>query len=81
MNAGLELSVLGTGCWSFGGGEYRGDQNQRDVNDVVCASFDMLFSLKIHIHSHSVFSSVHVAVIPVLFVIVNFVTEGKLHYP
>jgi aryl-alcohol dehydrogenase-like predicted oxidoreductase len=40
-NSGLELSVLGTGCWAFGGGEYWGDQNQKDVNNVVHASVDM----------------------------------------
>jgi myo-inositol catabolism protein IolS len=40
-NSGLELSVLGTGCWAFGGGEYWGDQNQNDVNNVVHASVNM----------------------------------------
>lgn len=40
-NTGLELSIIGTGCWSFGGGEYWGDQNQKDVNDVVHASVDL----------------------------------------
>lgn len=35
INSGLELSVLGTGCWTFGGGTYWGEQNQKDVNDVV----------------------------------------------
>lgn len=40
-NSGLELSVLGTGCWAFGGGDYWGDQNQNDVNDVVHASVDL----------------------------------------
>ena len=40
-NSGLELSELGTGCWSFGGGRYWGEQNQKDVNDVVHASVDM----------------------------------------
>jgi len=39
-NSGLDLSVLGTGCWAFGGGEYWGDQNQKDVNNVVHASVD-----------------------------------------
>lgn len=39
-NTGLELSVIGTGCWAFGGGEYWGVQNQKDVNDVVHASVD-----------------------------------------
>jgi myo-inositol catabolism protein IolS len=41
INSGLKLSVLGTGCWAFGGGEYWGDQNQIDVNNVVHASYDM----------------------------------------
>lgn len=40
-NSGLELSVLGTGCWAFGGGEYWGFQDQKDVNDVVHASAGM----------------------------------------
>jgi myo-inositol catabolism protein IolS len=40
-NSGLGLSVTGTGCWAFGGGEYWGDQNQKDVNDVVHASVDL----------------------------------------
>lgn len=37
-NTGLELSVIGTGCWAFGGGEYWGNQDQKDVNEVVHAS-------------------------------------------
>jgi aryl-alcohol dehydrogenase-like predicted oxidoreductase len=40
-NSGLELSALGTGCWVFGGGEYWGEQNQNDVNNVVHASVDL----------------------------------------
>jgi aryl-alcohol dehydrogenase-like predicted oxidoreductase len=40
-NSGLALSELGTGCWSFGGGHYWGEQNQKDVNNVVHASVDM----------------------------------------
>lgn len=39
-NSGLELSIIGTGCWSFGGGEYWGEQSQKDVNTVVRASVD-----------------------------------------
>lgn len=35
----LELSSIGTGCWSFGGGDYWGAQDQKDVNEVVHASF------------------------------------------
>lgn len=34
----LNLSVIGTGCWAFGGGEYWGDQNQKDAKEVVYAS-------------------------------------------
>ena len=40
-NTGLELSVLGTGCWAFGGGEYWGYQNQKDVNSVVHESVNL----------------------------------------
>jgi aryl-alcohol dehydrogenase-like predicted oxidoreductase len=40
-NSGIELSVLGTGCWAFGGGEYWGTQDQKDVNNIVHASVDM----------------------------------------
>ena len=38
--ANLELSVLGAGCWAFGGGDYWGDQKQKDVEKVVHASVD-----------------------------------------
>jgi aryl-alcohol dehydrogenase-like predicted oxidoreductase len=31
----LRLPVLGMGCWAYGGGEYWGAQNQRDVDEVV----------------------------------------------
>lgn len=37
-NSGIKLSVIGTGCWTFGGGEYWGAQDQKDVNNVVHAS-------------------------------------------
>ena len=40
-NSSLEFSILGTGCCAFGGGEYWGDQNQKDVNNVVHASVNM----------------------------------------
>lgn len=39
-NNGLELSVLGLGCWAFGGGEYWGKQNQADINRVVRTAWD-----------------------------------------
>ena len=40
-NSGLELSILGTGCWAFGGGEYWGDQSQKDVKSVVHESVNL----------------------------------------
>jgi len=37
----LELSVLGAGCWAFGGGEYWGEQSQKDVEMVVHRAVDL----------------------------------------
>jgi len=37
----LKLSVIGTGCWAFGGGEYWGRQDQKDVNEVVRHSVEL----------------------------------------
>ncbi|TBL78193.1 aldo/keto reductase [Paenibacillus thalictri] len=34
-SSGLEVSVLGLGCWQFGGGSYWGEQDQKDVDEVV----------------------------------------------
>ena len=31
----IKISRLGMGCWSFGGGDYWGGQNQKDVDTVV----------------------------------------------
>lgn len=39
-NGELELSVLGLGCWAFGGGDYWGRQDQSDVDRVVRTAFD-----------------------------------------
>lgn len=39
-NGELELSVLGLGCWSFGGGDYWGERDQKDTNAIVHASID-----------------------------------------
>ena len=36
----IEISRVGAGCWSFGGGEYWGGQNQKDVDFVVHKSLD-----------------------------------------
>lgn len=36
-NSNLELSVLGLGCWPFGGGKYWGGQDQQVVNDTIKA--------------------------------------------
>jgi aryl-alcohol dehydrogenase-like predicted oxidoreductase len=35
------VSVLGVGCWSFGGGSYWGPQDQREVDGVVAAAVDL----------------------------------------
>jgi len=37
----LELSHIGLGCWSFGGGDYWGAQDQKDVNKVVRKAVDL----------------------------------------
>jgi aryl-alcohol dehydrogenase-like predicted oxidoreductase len=34
-NSDLKLSVLGAGCWAFGGGDYWGDTDQQDIKAVV----------------------------------------------
>ena len=36
----IEISRIGAGCWSFGGGDYWGEQNQKDVDFVVRKSLD-----------------------------------------
>lgn len=36
----LFLSAIGLGCWSFGGGDYWGQQDQKDVDDVVHAAVE-----------------------------------------
>jgi aryl-alcohol dehydrogenase-like predicted oxidoreductase len=40
QNSGLTLPVLGIGCWSFGGGEYWGPQDQQEVNAIVNTALD-----------------------------------------
>jgi aryl-alcohol dehydrogenase-like predicted oxidoreductase len=37
----LYLSVLGLGCWQFGGGSYWGEQSQKDVQEVVDRALDL----------------------------------------
>lgn len=37
-SSNLRLSVLGLGCWSFGGGEYWGSQEEHDEREVVAAA-------------------------------------------
>jgi aryl-alcohol dehydrogenase-like predicted oxidoreductase len=39
--SGPKLSRLGLGCWSFGGGEYWGRQDQSDVDAVVRRAFEL----------------------------------------
>ncbi|GHT42858.1 oxidoreductase [Bacteroidia bacterium] len=39
--SGIEVSAMTIGCWPFGGGEYWGEQSQKDVDNVVHAALDM----------------------------------------
>lgn len=38
--SGISVSALTIGCWPFGGGEYWGEQSQKDVDTVVHAALD-----------------------------------------
>ena len=38
--SGIEVSAIGLGCWSFGGGAYWGNQSQKDVDAVVAAAIE-----------------------------------------
>ena len=38
--SGIDISVFGIGCWSYGGGDYWGPQSQKDVNEVAQAALD-----------------------------------------
>ncbi len=40
-HSGLQLSVLGLGCWAFGGGEYWGESDQKNVNRLVQRAFEL----------------------------------------
>ena len=40
-NTDLNLSILGMGCWAFGGGEYWGAQSQTSVNELVERALDL----------------------------------------
>lgn len=43
QKTGLKLSILGLGCWAFGGNEndYWGEQSQKDVDCIVKEAFDL----------------------------------------
>ncbi len=38
--SGIEISPVGIGCWSYGGGDYWGPQSQSDVTTVAHAAMD-----------------------------------------
>ena len=38
--SGIEISVFGIGCWSYGSGDYWGPQAQKDVDAVAHAALD-----------------------------------------
>jgi aryl-alcohol dehydrogenase-like predicted oxidoreductase len=37
----IDVSVMTVGCWPFGGGEYWGEQSQKDVDSVVHTALDL----------------------------------------
>jgi aryl-alcohol dehydrogenase-like predicted oxidoreductase len=37
----IEVSAMTVGCWPFGGGDYWGEQSQKDVDNVVHAALDL----------------------------------------
>ncbi|KAA6299953.1 MAG: General stress protein 69 [Candidatus Ordinivivax streblomastigis] len=39
--SGIEVSAMTIGCWSFGGGDYWGEQSQKDVDSVVNTALDL----------------------------------------
>jgi len=38
--SGITLPVVGIGCWAYGGGDYWGPQDQKDVDAVVARALD-----------------------------------------
>ena len=38
--SGLELPILGVGCWAYGGGSYWGKQSQHSVDEMVRCAID-----------------------------------------
>ena len=40
-NSDLKLSVIGAGCWSFGGGDYWGPSDQQDATRIVHRSVEL----------------------------------------
>ncbi len=40
-NTDLQTSILGMGCWQYGGGTYWGAQDQQDVNEVVHQAIEL----------------------------------------
>ena len=41
LNLPEGLSVLGLGCWSFGGGDYWGERDQRDTDALVARALEL----------------------------------------
>ena len=39
-NSNTDLSVIGLGCWMFGGGDYWGDHHQKDADEIIHAAVD-----------------------------------------
>jgi myo-inositol catabolism protein IolS len=41
----IEVNPIGMGCWAYGGGEYWGEQSQKDVDDLVHKALDIGLNL------------------------------------
>ena len=41
----IEVNPIGMGCWAYGGGEYWGEQNQKDVDNLVHKALDIGLNL------------------------------------
>lgn len=39
-SSGINASLLGMGCWAYGGGSYWGARDQNDINDAVSMALD-----------------------------------------
>lgn len=41
----IEVNPIGMGCWAYGDGDYWGEQNQKDVDNLVHKALDIGLNL------------------------------------